>query len=508
MFTKSIRWRLQMWHGLILVAVLTGFGLTAYHVACNNQLQRIDRELDQQLMSVFRPQPPAWPPGNAPTQSQAGPPEPRPEESHGNRHFGPPDSGPRIRKWIEQAGALDASQTNGFYYVLWQEDGSVLARSAGAPADVPGPAQGGPAAARAADQGATGGKSPPERPLPPMPSVARTRGEFRELLHYLPRGECLLVGRSMASDFAAMRRLALWLLAAGATVLLLGLAGGWWLATRAIRPIEDISATATKIAAGDLSQRINAADSESELGHLVAVLNATFARLEAAFAQQKQFTADASHELRTPLAVIISEAQTTLARERSSAQYRETIEGCLSTAQQMRRLTESLLELACFDTGDVPMKRERFDLSQVVREAVDLLRPLLEQRHLTTACNLTAVECVGDAQRIQQVATNLLTNAIRFNRDHGEIRVSVGTDDRNVILEVADTGEGISPEDLPHIFERFYRADKSRSRARGGKGLGLAICKAIVDAHSGSIVVSSQPGAGSVFTVRLPRQHV
>ena len=282
---------------------------------------------------------------------------------------------------------------------------------------------------------------------------------------------------------------------------------GWWLAGRAIRPIENIGATAIKIAAGDLSQRIDATETESGLGRLAAVLNATFARLEAAFAQQKQFTADASHELRTPLAVIISEAQTSLTRERSAVQYRETIEGCLSTAQQMRRLTESLLELARFDAGEVALRREPFDLSKVAREAVALLHPLTERLGLTIDCDLPAVECLGDAERIRQVVTNLLTNAIHFNRAHGKVRVSVAADGHSVILKVVDTGEGVSQApDLPHIFERFYRTDKSRSRTQGGTGLGLAICKAIIDAHSGSIEVSSQPGAGSTFTVRLPRK--
>ena len=166
----------------------------------------------------------------------------------------------------------------------------------------------------------------------------------------------------MAPDLAAMRRLALWLTAAGAAVLLLGLAGGWWVATRAIRPIEAISATAVKIAGGDLSQRINAADTDSELGRLAGVLNSTFARLEAAFAQQARFTSDASHELRTPVSVILSQTQTALSRERTSPEYREALEACQRAARRMKTLTESLLELARLDAGQEPMKRERFDL--------------------------------------------------------------------------------------------------------------------------------------------------
>src|SRR5204863_3265733 len=138
----------------------------------------------------------------------------------------------------------------------------------------------------------------------------------------------------------------------------LGLAGGWWIATRAIQPIADISATATKIAAGDLSQRISAADAENELGRLASVLNSTFARLEAAFAQQARFTADASHELRTPVSVILTQTQTALSRPRTEAEYREALEACQRAAQRMRKLTNSLLELARLDAGQDTVKAE------------------------------------------------------------------------------------------------------------------------------------------------------
>jgi heavy metal sensor kinase len=308
----------------------------------------------------------------------------------------------------------------------------------------------------------------------------------------------------MAPDLAAMRRLALWLVAAGSAVLVLGLAGGWWLASRAIRPIEDISSTALKIAGGDLSQRINAADTESELGRLAGILNSTFARLEAAFAHQSRFTSDASHELRTPVSVILSQAQTALSRERTGSEYREALEACQRAATRMRRLTESLLELARLDAGQEPMKHERFDLARVARECVELVRPLAAERGLRVECELPSVECVGDPERIGQVATNLLSNAIHFNREHGEVRIATHADNGTALLTVTDTGAGIPDEDLPHIFERFYRVDKSRSRVQGRTGLGLAICKAIVDAHSGTLDVLSQPGKGSIFTIKLP----
>lgn len=320
----------------------------------------------------------------------------------------------------------------------------------------------------------------------------------------MPLGEIILVGRSMAPDLAAMRRLAWWLMAAGSAVLLLGLAGGWWVATRAIRPIEGISATALKIAGGDLSQRINAADTDSELGRLAGVLNSTFGRLEAAFSQQARFTSDAAHELRTPVSVILTQTQTALSRERSSPEYREALEACQRAARRMKSLTESLLELARLDAGQEPMKRDCFDLPRVVRECVEMVRLLAAERGIQIHCEVPPCECLGDAGRIGQVVTNLLTNAIHFNRDQGEVRLAARAEDGAVRLTVADTGQGIPAEDVPHLFERFYRADKSRSRIQGRNGLGLAICQAIVDAHGGSIEVISQSGVGSTFTVRLP----
>jgi heavy metal sensor kinase len=301
-----------------------------------------------------------------------------------------------------------------------------------------------------------------------------------------------------------MRSFAFILAGAGAAVLALGLGGGWWIATHAIRPVEAISAAASRISAGHLSERINVADTDGELGQLAVTLNSTFARLDAAFAQQRQFTADASHELRTPLAVLISEAQTTLAHQRTAEEYRETVEACLETAQQMRRLTESLLELARLDAGQAQIQRQPFDLAASARACVELIQPLADARGIQILCAFEPGKILGDDARVRQVVTNLLTNAIQYNQAQGKIQVRTWVESGHVILTVTDTGPGIAPEDLPHIFKRFYRSDKARTSARGRSGLGLAICKTVVDEHLGSIEATNQPGAGAAFTVRLP----
>jgi len=513
MIFNSIRWRLQAWHGLLLVVVLAAFGATAYRVAQDNQLRRIDQDLAQHLMALQRPGPPepmqghfpGGPPDELPDRPFGGPHGPPPDRPREGRRFDSPEFLSRMRQRVQQGGVLDASQTNVFYYVLWQGDGAVLARSPGAPENVPAPVLVGtaePQGPRPPDAFRKGGPALPE---PGVPPETRTRGQMREAYLFLPGGQCLLAGRSFAPDLAAMRRLALWLTVAGTTVLLLGLAGGWWVATRAIRPIDAISATAVRIANGDLSQRISTADTDNELGRLAGVLNSTFARLEAAFTQQARFTSDASHELRTPVSVILSQTQTALSRERTSPEYREALEACQRAARRMKALTESLLQLARLDAGQEPMKRERFDLARVARECVELVRPLAAERGLQIHCQVSTLECVGDAERLGQVITNLLTNAIHFNRDQGEVRLSARTEDGAVLLTVADTGQGIPAEDIPHLFERFYRVDKSRSRIQGRNGLGLAICKAIVEAQGGTIEVASQVGVGSICTVRLPQ---
>lgn len=494
---NSIRWRLQIWYGLILLAVLAGFGITAYQLERGRVFNGVDDELQHRagfLASALRQ--PGRNRGHADVQQapmegpppEDAPPMDRPPESPQAEQ--PPVMPREFHLPPQQAAAFDDTDTNGFYYVIWRRDGQVLARSPNAPADVSIPTREGPPV--------RAGEAPGPRPL-------ELRGIYRETAIFTPPGEIVLTGRSIAPELSELRFTAYRLTAVGAAIFLLGIAGGWWMVSRAIRPIADISAAAVKISAGDLSQRINVAETESELGRLATVLNSTFARLDAAFAQQHQFTSDAAHELRTPVSVMITQTQTALNRERSAPEYRETIESCQRAAQRMRRLIESLLELAKLDAGQQPMKQLQFDLAQTARDCVMLVRPLADERHVRITCEIPPLACVGDSDRLSQVVTNLLTNAIAYNKENGEVRISGAANNGSVILTVSDTGVGISAEDLPHVFDRFYRADKSRSS--GNAGLGLAISKAIVEAHGGVIEVSSTPAVGSAFTLRLPTAH-
>ena len=314
----------------------------------------------------------------------------------------------------------------------------------------------------------------------------------------------ILVGTSIQRERTELWAFAWQLAGASGVVLVVGLAGGWVVSARILKPLAAISATASAISETNLSERIDAAKVDQELSELAGVLNSTFARLESAFERQTRFTADASHELRTPLAIIRSHAELALARPRTDDEYREALGSCLRSAKRMARLVDALLILARADAGKLVKALESLDLRGVVIETANLLQPLAQAKGVCVHIETAPAYVVGDADRLAQVVTNLMTNAIDYNRPGGEVRVRLRTESAWAVLSVEDTGQGIPEEDCAHIFERFYRVDKARSRASGGHGLGLAICKSIVEAHGGKIDFESRPAHGSIFRVHLP----
>ena len=480
---KSIKWRLQIWYGLILLVVLAGFGITAYQLERGQLLGRIDEELRRRLGiladSLHRPPPPDN--GN---EGPFGRPPPRQDLSSALEFYLPP----------QRADLFDASSLNSFYFIVDSSDGTQIASSTNVPVVNPSDLW--------VEAQSFVGDSRGTTANPPSSPFLRPLRKYQEVAQTLPHGERIVVGCSIEPEIKVLRRTALELFGFGGVILIVGLAIGNWLVSRAIRPIENIGVTAVKISAGDLSQRISIAETESELGRLAAVLNSTFARLESAFAQQKQFASDAAHELRTPVSVILTQTQNALNREREAADYKQTVEACQRAAQRMRKLIGALLELARLDAGQEQMKRLKFDLAQTARDGVELIRPLAEERAVKILTEFAPLEITGDSERLAQVVTNLLTNAVQYNHEGGEAKISVKSENGLAVLIVSDNGVGIPAEDLPRVFERFYRADKSRSS--GNAGLGLAISKAIVEAHGGTIDVSSVAETGTIFTVRLP----
>ena len=502
---KSIKWRLQLWYGLILVVVLAGFGGAAYQMERSRQFRRIDGELQRRVgvlgNALHRPSPRGPNPGRSPfgqPQRRQNPGEPGfdnpPPEGMSDQRPPRPEQRRPVEFSLPQRDAhfFEAGDPNGYYFTI-SSDGKEIARSTNQPE-------------RSTleydhyfEQVNHLDNLPGEKRRP----LVNFFETYREICDVLPSGEEVWVGCSVAPELKELRLVAWTLTGVGAAILLLGLAGGGWIVSRSLRPIRDISSTATKISAGDLSQRISVAEAESELGQLAAVLNSTFARLETAFAQQKQFASDAAHELRTPVSVILTQTQTALNRERDAAGYKQTVEACQRAAQRMRKLIESLLALARFDAGQEVLNRQPFDFARTVADCAELVQPLAEESGVKIISELPPLEITGDAERLAQVVTNLLTNAIQYNRPGGEVRVKLESQNGLAVLEIADTGPGITAEDLPQVFRRFYRADKSRTGG-GSTGLGLAICKAIVEAHGGTIEAASEKNAGTTFTVRLP----
>jgi heavy metal sensor kinase len=335
---------------------------------------------------------------------------------------------------------------------------------------------------------------------------ARTTDGFREIYHDTERGDCILMGRPLSAALSEARQFGALFGLGSIVVLALGLGGEWLIVTRALRPVEKISTAAEKISSGDLSQRINVAETDSELGQLATVLNSTFSRLESAFVRQQQFTSDAAHELRTPVSVLLTHAQNGLASGCGCDEHREAFEACQRAAHRMRTLISALLALAQLDDGSAKARRSTFDLAQIVRECAELLQPLADERGVKIFAEPTPMPMFGDAEQLAQVITNLVSNAIRYNRPSGEAHVGLERRGPDVVMTVRDTGVGIAAADLPRVFERFYRADKSRTT--GGLGLGLAITKTIVAAHGGTIEVASQEHSGTTFTVILPQGSI
>ncbi|MCX6956414.1 MAG: ATP-binding protein [Verrucomicrobia bacterium] len=205
------------------------------------------------------------------------------------------------------------------------------------------------------------------------------------------------------------------------------------------------------------------------------------------------------------MTVILTHVQNALAEGGLSEAQREAFEACQRAAQRMRRMIESLLQLARLDAGQEKGRQERVDLAQIGGECLELMRPLAAARRIVISEEWVAAECHGDAGQLGQVITNLIGNAIHHGPEGGEVRVSSGADESGAWVVVKDNGPGIAPEHAAHIFERFYRVDKARTGAAGRTGLGLAISQAIVAAHGGKISVESAAGKGATFTVRVPR---
>ena len=288
-----------------------------------------------------------------------------------------------------------------------------------------------------------------------------------------------------------------------AVIVLAGI-GGLFLASRVLKPVEQITQTAQKIEESDLSQRITVKN-DDELGRLASTLNDMIGRLEEAFNRQRQFTADASHELRTPLAIMQAEATLALSKERDEADYRKSLETISQESTYMSSVIGKLLFLARSDAGKEQLNFENVDLKDLITGLSTNVEALAADKGIKFAVDAQENLVVnGDKVKLRQLFINILENAVRYTPTGGNISISLVRKEGSALATISDTGIGIPPEHLPHIFERFYRVDKARSRADGGVGLGLAIAKYIADSHGGKIEVASQLGKGTTLNVSIP----
>ena len=330
----------------------------------------------------------------------------------------------------------------------------------------------------------------------------------------------VMVGVPMRSLVLGVRELVGTMIAIAPFIILISLGGAYVIAGRALEPIERIIDDLEAITDGrSLHRRLPFAETSDELARLSATLNAMLSRLETSFDALRRFTADASHELKTPLTVLRADVERAMSPRVSSSDQLVALEEALHETARMADLVESLLTLARADEGRFDLHRERVEMEPLVREVFETAQILGEHAGLTVGMPVVEDAIVmGDRTRLRQLFLNLVTNAIKYTPRGGRVEISLSTRLDGLTFTVRDTGIGISAADLPHVFERFYRADRARSRRvqapdgtwtdeRGGFGLGLAISQWIARAHGGTLTATSRLGRGSTFVVSLPLEE-
>ena len=314
----------------------------------------------------------------------------------------------------------------------------------------------------------------------------------------------LQTGASRDDTDEALGFLAFSLFIAAPMMLAVAAIGGYLLAGRALRPVARITEIAGSIGANDLQARLNLALPNDELGKLAQTFDAMLARIEDAFERQRRFTGDAAHELRTPLSLMRSEVDLALARPRSGEEYRESLTEFDRDLQRLTGLVGTLLALARSDSGQLTLDRAPADLCQTIDLIVEQYAESAEKAGVSLNAETVSASAMVDEDLIIQVLVNLVDNALAHTPIGGSIIVGCRTTASGIALWVSDTGRGIAPEHQTRVFDRFYRVDEGRARAQGGNGLGLSISRAIVEAHGGTISLTSTPGTGTRVEIEIP----
>lgn len=315
------------------------------------------------------------------------------------------------------------------------------------------------------------------------------------------------VAALMNEAYEALERFRLILLLAAPILLILASAGGYWLSARALAPVDGISQAAQRIGIENLTDRLHVPRTGDQLQRLSETLNAMFSRLESSVRRMKQFTADASHELRAPVSLIRTTAEVAVQkRDRPAGEYVQALDEILEESERTSQVVESLMLLARADSGNETVECASADMCAIVREAIEQGEKLVRNRGLTFSTKVPdgPIEIQADHDALRRALLILIDNAAKYTPAGGSVMVDLETQRSFAVASVIDTGIGIVKGDIAHIFDRFWRADKARSRGQGGTGLGLSIAKWIVEQHGGAIEVESEPGTGSVFRLRVP----
>ena len=341
------------------------------------------------------------------------------------------------------------------------------------------------------------------------PPVGEVRYVVRQISGAGPEVAWVVSGASTAGLVLGPRRLLTAMLLTAPLIIGLSVLIGHFLVGRTLDPVHTIVDEVEAITDGrTLHRRLAEPRAHDEMARLTRTLNAMLSRLEGSFASLRRFTADASHELKTPLTVLRSGIERAITHPKAPPEVMEVLEETLVEVNRMAELVDALLTLARADEGRAPLHLEQVPLQEVLGEVSETASILGEQGGVAVSVHVPdqPITMAMDRSRIRQMLMNLLTNAIKYTPQGGEVAIDCSRADAHVTLSVRDTGVGIAPGDLPHIFDRFWRADQARSRTgdRPGVGLGLAISKWIAEAHGGTITVQSRPGRGTTFTVTLP----
>jgi heavy metal sensor kinase len=288
-------------------------------------------------------------------------------------------------------------------------------------------------------------------------------------------------------------------------VLLISTFGGFILARVSLKPIDDLATSAREITASNLSNRLPEPKTNDEVARLTYTLNEMIARLEGSFNQIKQFTADVSHELRTPLAILTGELEVALRSDKSPEEYQTLLISALEEVGRLSKVVRTLLDLSRAETGQVSIDHQTVNLSTMLDDLSEDAMILAEERSISVGSMIEPnIVIDGDSVRLHQALLNIVDNAIKYTPEGGDILMRLVKEGDRAILRVSDTGVGIAPEHLPHIFDRFYRADQARSQDIQGNGLGLSIVKWIIEAHEGTIRAESTQDKGTMITIVLP----